>query len=345
MGSPTDTSPRRPLVVGADIGGTSTRVVLASDEGELLGRGTAGPANPTANTWDRAGAAISSALSQALGDRDPAQVRAAVLGVAGGGALAGSRLAEPFRKLWTASGIGAPPAIVGDLDVAFTGATARPDGTVLIAGTGAVAGAIRGHTAVRMADGHGWLLGDAGSGFWLGREAVGATLRELDAGGPLSRLGESVVQSVLSVDEDDDEVDDEEDAAVATPAETRVRVIGRVYRRRPQELARLAPLVSAAAGAGDPVAREIVRRAAEALLRTVGRCRAPDERTPLVLAGSVLGRASAVGAVVRDLVGEQLAGPVLDAGDGARGAAWLAIRRLVGDPDALRAAHERLTSS
>jgi glucosamine kinase len=52
------------------------------------------------------------------------------------------------------------------------------------------------HRLTRTADGHGWLLGDDGSGFWLGREAVRATLRALDAGEPPGHLAGSVLREL-----------------------------------------------------------------------------------------------------------------------------------------------------
>ena len=68
---------------------------------------------------------------------------------------------------------------------------------MLIAGTGSAAGLVRDHRLVRTADGHGWLLGDDGSGFWLGREAVRSVLRKLDLGEPIGLLGQAVVRAVL----------------------------------------------------------------------------------------------------------------------------------------------------
>lgn len=53
---------------------------------------------------------------------------------------------------------------------------------MVIAGTGSVAARIEDHRLVASAGGHGWLLGDEGSAFWLGREAVRATLHALDRG-------------------------------------------------------------------------------------------------------------------------------------------------------------------
>lgn len=76
---------------------------------------------------------------------------------------------------------------------------------MLIAGTGATAGSVADQRWTRTADGHGWLLGDDGSGFWLGREAVRSALRTLEAGEPPGRLVGSVLRE-LDADGTVDEV-------------------------------------------------------------------------------------------------------------------------------------------
>ncbi|MET8982498.1 BadF/BadG/BcrA/BcrD ATPase family protein [Streptomyces sp. NPDC004539] len=79
-------------------------------------------------------------------------------------------------------GIPVPPiSIHSDIEAAFAGAPGHPaDGLALIAGTGSVAARVRGRVLVATSGGDGWLLGDDGSGFWIGRRAVRAALRAAD---------------------------------------------------------------------------------------------------------------------------------------------------------------------
>ena len=74
------------LVLGGDLGGTSTRILVARTDGGACGRGTAGAGNPISHP---AGAekALGDALRAALSGVDPGRVRASVIGVAGGSAL------------------------------------------------------------------------------------------------------------------------------------------------------------------------------------------------------------------------------------------------------------------
>jgi N-acetylglucosamine kinase-like BadF-type ATPase len=317
--------PADALVLGGDLGGTATRVLVAGADGRECGRGVAGAGNPVSHPAGAA-EALGHALRAALTGLDPGRVKASVLGVAGVSALRTPPVAARFGQVWAGAGLTCDPGYAPDLEVAFAAGTAEPDGSVLVAGTGATAGAVLDRRLARTADGHGWLLGDDGSGFWLGREAVRAALHTLDAGEPPGRLVGSVLREL--------------DAG--GPGERRRdRVIQAVNSRPGVELSALAPLVSAAYRDGDPQARSIVERAAAALLATLGRIRDPAETTPVVLAGSLTGDGSPVGSTLRRLLPARFAGPVLPARSGVGGAAWLALAAL--DPAlATRDAHAQL---
>jgi len=314
------------LALGGDLGGTSTRIVVVGPDGREHGRGITGGGNPTTDPAGAA-AAFGDALRAALNGVDAARVKASVVGVAGGSALRTPAVATHFDRVWAEAGLTCSPGYVPDLEVAFAGGTPASDGAVLVAGTGAAAGSLTDHRLTRTAGGHGWLLGDDGSGFWLGREAVRATLRTLDAGGNPGALVDSVLREL-----DADRTERQRD-----------RVIQAVNSRPGVRLSALAPLVTAAYRTGDPQARSIVERAAAALLATLGLIRDPAESTPIVLAGSLAGDASPVGAELRTLLAARFAGAVLPASTGVGGAAWLALAAL--DPAlANRETHARLCS-
>ncbi|KKZ73335.1 BadF/BadG/BcrA/BcrD ATPase family protein, partial [Streptomyces showdoensis] len=188
----------------------------------------------------------------------------------------------------------------GDADVAFAGGEGTPaDGLVLIAGTGAAAARVAGRRAIRAADGDGWLLGDAGSGFWLGREALRAVLRSLDGRGPSTALTGPVGALCGGLAKED--------------------VVRYAYGAEPVRLAALSPVVVEAAGAGDEVASALLDRAADELCATVAAL-GPRPGEPLVVTGGLLGpggpllerlraRVSALG-LTPDPVRDGLAGAV-----------------------------------
>jgi N-acetylglucosamine kinase-like BadF-type ATPase len=237
-----------------------------------------------------------------------------------------------FQRAWREVGLRCPVTVVGDVLVAFLSATARASGSVLIAGTGAVAGRIDDRIMTRVADGLGWLLGDEGSAFWLGRAAAREVVRELYAGqrpGDLTRL---VAVQLVGADRIPDQ-----------PKALAQAIVTEVYRQPPAAVATLAPLVSQAAAAGDPTACAIVHRAADKLNSTLAQIRDDAADTPIVLGGSVLTSAGPIQDVVRRTLAHRWSAPVLTATTGTVGATWLAACTLSGldEPEAA-ALHDRL---
>ncbi|MBR7838587.1 N-acetylglucosamine kinase [Actinospica durhamensis] len=335
------------LVLGLDVGGTSTRA-LAVDavSGERLGSGRAPGANPVAHGVGRAAENIAAALKEALAGRDPADVHACVVGLAGASKVAADPgTAAEFARLWLALGLGCEVAIVSDAAAAFAAGTPEPDGSVLVAGTGAVAAAVAGRRPWRWRDGHGWLLGDDGSGFWIGRQAARAALAALDASGPAAAppAAGPLVESVLATYLDTESADD---APVPAPVPARLRtsaLIAAVTARPPVNLAALVPCVLDAADAGDEVAAGILAEAARHLTSALGHVREPAATTPIVLAGGLLHPGTRVDRLVRRaLAAAWPDAPIRAAIDGAAGAAWLAALP-IHPPDRARDLHARLT--
>jgi glucosamine kinase len=313
--------PATTLVLGGDLGGTSTRIVVADSEGNVVGRGAAAGGNPTSHPASAA-ANFGQALHAALAGLDPTLVKAAIVGAAGGVALARPDVAAQFDAAWSGAGLTAKPEFIGDLEVAFASGTAEPDGTVLISGTGSNAGLVRDHKLVRTSGGHGWLLGDDGSGFWLGREAVRSVLHTLDLGEPIGLLGQLVVQAILP-DRDENSV------ALRTGYDVlRDDLVRTVNSRPPVLLAELARTVAAAYEQNDETARALVKRAAELLTETLAVLKTTEDRGPMVLAGSVAGESSPVGRLIRETIDQHFSGEVLTARDGVGGATWLALGAL-----------------
>ncbi|GGX06078.1 hypothetical protein GCM10010383_40130 [Streptomyces lomondensis] len=188
------------MVIGLDAGGTRTRAVLATaEDGRPLGEGAAGPGNALTVPVPQLTEHLAEAVAQAV----PEPCRGRVVAVAGGFAGATDAAAdEPGRRNALAAltaalrrlGIDAgPPVVSSDIEAAFASAPGAPaDGLALVAGTGAVAMRITGRRGTATVDGDGWLLGDDGSGFWIGRAAVRAALRMADGRGAATVLAATV---------------------------------------------------------------------------------------------------------------------------------------------------------
>ncbi|WP_083959016.1 N-acetylglucosamine kinase [Herbidospora mongoliensis] len=293
------------LIIGVDGGGTSTRCVVVSESGEVAGRGLAEGANvlsaadPAAN--------LLAALRDAMRGLDPSRVVGGVFGLAGSGAGRAGKLAG---EAWHSAGLPGRPSVVADVLVAFAGATAEPDGTVLLAGTGAVAARISGWEVAKVVDGHGWLVGDEGSGVWIGRQAVKAALQALDGRGVRTDLVDRL------------------DLGTSEP-EIVSHVYAQIADHGPASLGRFAPITDQAAREGDEVARMIIVDAARRLTRSA---RALGQlKGPLVLAGSLLTQPTELARLVRQEVGE-----AIPARDNAAGAAALGLRAAFPSADAHR---------
>jgi N-acetylglucosamine kinase-like BadF-type ATPase len=78
-----------------------------------------------------------------------------------------------------------------DSVTSYLGALGDRRGAVVAAGTGVVTLAV-GASAVVRVDGWGNLIGDAGSGYWIGRAALDAVMRAHDGRGPATALTERV---------------------------------------------------------------------------------------------------------------------------------------------------------
>jgi N-acetylglucosamine kinase-like BadF-type ATPase len=300
------------LALGGDLGGTSTRILVTDLAGQPLGRGRAGGGNPTAHPAT-ARDALASALAQALRDVDPVRVRAGVLGMAGGGALRDPSVRAAYDEAWRAAGLPGLPDVRSDVEIAFAAGSDATTGTVLVAGTGAVAGRVEAGRLVATTGGHGWLLGDEGSGFWLGREAVRAALRWVGSDeepGPL-------VRSVLAVLPESDDA--------------RTALVQHAYAGPPVALASLAPLVTAANDGGDPLAAEIVATGLAHLIALLDRLPTPSPGEPVVLAGALTERGTAIGHGLRRHLGQQGL-DVLSAAEPVTGAAAIARRQAAADP-------------
>ncbi|HEY3504290.1 MAG TPA: BadF/BadG/BcrA/BcrD ATPase family protein, partial [Actinocatenispora sp.] len=295
------------LVLGADVGGTSAKAVLADASGRVLGRGTGPGGNIRSSVGDPAGN-IGAALRDALGDHDPALVAGGVIGLAGSAAVP-VRAQEIADAAWRTAGLPGSPAVRTDLDIAYAAGATGPDGALLLAGTGAVAAAYRGYAMVERCDGLGWLLGDEGSAVWFGLAAVRAAAADLDGRGPGTELT-ARVREVLRPD---------------TPTgDPRQDLVAVAYQWPPARFGELAPAVTAAAGNGDEVAGRIVADGCAALVRTA--LVVAGDAPCLVLAGSLLTSAGPIAERVAAGLAPHVPAAPVAAPDPVAGAVLAALR-------------------
>lgn len=303
------------LFIGVDAGGTRTRAVVATADGEVVGSGTAAGANAW-SSGTQAADSITAAVRAALGERDPGLVAAGVVAAAGAVTSVPAQAQEVVAG-WHALGLGGSPRIVLDVVAAYAAGTTLPRGLVLAAGTGAVAALVDEGELVRRAGGRGWLVGDEGSAVWLGIEGVRAVLLAMDGRGPETALGQGI-QAALGV-------------APARIANAPTAITDAVYAGAPASLGRLAPLVVECAGQGDAVAAGLVEAAVGHLAGAAVAAAGLEVPAVVVLAGSLLTRATIIGDRVRQRLADHWTDAIFArAASGEAGAVALAIGQHTG---------------
>ena len=232
-----------PGFLAVDSGGSGLRAVVGTAErGPLARRASAEPVR----TGDR-GIDPGHFMTQLVplvralaAEAGAVRLTAVAVGAAGLASLGDGLRAELPGALALEWGV-RRVALAADAVTAYVGALGPRPGAVIAGGTGLIAVGTD-LTGWRRADGWGHLLGDCGSGAWIGRAGLEAALRAHDgrAGGsaPLLACAEEVFGPVAGLP-------------------------GALYPRpdRPAVLASFAPSVAACAGE-DPVAAGILREAA-----------------------------------------------------------------------------------
>ncbi len=186
------TSPREVesvrYLLGIDGGATKTLAAVLDLEEQRLHVGHGGPSNEDAvgakaavdALLEAAGAALQGA---GIGEGDLACAVAAV---------AGTDTASVTRHVHSSRG--ESWIVVNDVVGAWATATGGGPGVAAIAGTGSnVFGVGEGGRSWRSGGG-GHLLGDEGSGYWVGAESISAALRDRDASGPPTGLGDAACE-------------------------------------------------------------------------------------------------------------------------------------------------------
>ncbi|TQV78922.1 ATPase [Exilibacterium tricleocarpae] len=176
------------LFLGIDGGGSKCKARLVAPDGEYLGSGLAGPANPV-NGIEKTGEAITRAAALAL--QEAGFDAGAMANVVAGVALAGVNV----PGLWQAiNGWGHPfkhMYLTTDLHAACLGAHRGEDGAVIVVGTGSCGYASVGGKTLTLGA-HGFQLGDKGSGAWMGLKAVQAVMLADDGLAPATALTGSI---------------------------------------------------------------------------------------------------------------------------------------------------------
>ncbi|KAB5545816.1 putative glucokinase regulator family protein [Coniochaeta sp. 2T2.1] len=195
------------IVLCVDAGGTSCKAVILTRNGDM-GAGVAGPCNVTNTGIGRMISTISEAIQQAVDNCNTTRGRhfravkltAAWVGMAGYGRPSlSSAIDNALRTLLPGPSL----KITTDIDLLPLSIGTGDNVVVVVAGTGSVAMSyekVKDHfQRTSRVGGWGGLLGDDGSGYWIGREALRTALLSSDMcgtqeGGMIPPLSQAVFQ-------------------------------------------------------------------------------------------------------------------------------------------------------
>jgi glucosamine kinase len=243
------TEPRRDpdarFVMGIDGGATKTLAAVLDLRANVLHLGHAGPSNEDAVGAEKAVQALLAAADEAtaLAGIASEDLAGAVLAVAGTDtASVAEHVAGARTERWL---------VVNDVVGAWATATGAGPGVAVISGTGSNVFGVGADARAWRAGGWGHLLGDEGSGYWLGVQSIKAALRDREASGPATALSEAACAffRMPSVE------------AVASHVYSKPLTKG--------EIAAFATETARVAAAGDAIARELYERGARELAAQV----------------------------------------------------------------------------
>ena len=170
--------------LGFDGGGTKTRAVVVDAELNIVGSGASGSSNPYAVGMSVAIDNIESAANVALAQANLRRADVSGWGLGLGGVCSPAESAEVEAAL--RERVGPEPQIVAVEDVvstwagAFGGEVNGEPRAICIAGTGVGCWGKNAGGEIAQADGVGPLLGDRGSGYWIGENALRHAARAFD---------------------------------------------------------------------------------------------------------------------------------------------------------------------
>lgn len=256
--------------LGIDAGGSSTRWLLLDETEAVVGQGKTGPL--TGHVFTPADkrenlARLQELLAAVLKFARPDAVVGGVTGLHGG------TEAATLLVRAVARGLEVPEKRVhldNDMGIAYASVFAPGKGILIYAGTGSVGYHVAADGSVVRTGGYGYLIDDAGAGYWIGHQGLKRVFRLFDGRG---RPAATPLARRLYADLGSDDWDE---------------LVATVYGGGRSRVAALAPAVAGAARAGDEDAVGILQQAGEELARLaqvlLGRLELP---LPVAFAGGI----------------------------------------------------------
>jgi N-acetylglucosamine kinase-like BadF-type ATPase len=256
-------------VLGIDVGGSKTVCLLADEEGQIEATAREEGANLQGVGELALEKVLHTVMEKTISERD-VRPSAICLGIAGVDRAADEAV---VRSIMKRIGYKARILVVNDALIALQAGIGNGPGIVIVSGTGSIAYGRNTEGEASRAGGWGSVLGDEGSGYWIGRLALRAVVRHADGRGRPTALTPSLLGHFH--------------------AERAAELIQKIYHQEvaPRAIAELATYVQQARDEGDVVATAILNQAAEELITAASavmtRLDIKDDEFTFVLSGGM----------------------------------------------------------
>jgi len=233
-------------VIGVDGGGTKTEFVLLDFSGNVIGKFKGEATNYQVVGGERLKEELIKGFAEITKITNVSlnRISSIFLGLAGAGRKTDQ---EEIIALFADTDFAAKIFVDSDAMVALAGAFGTSPGIIVISGTGAICFGKNSTGEIIRSGGWGYLLGDEGSGYFMGREAVIAALKDMDGRGEKTKLRNRIEEhlNISAIDQ----------------------VIPQIYQNKIDRvaIADLARIVFELANQGDLIAEQIVRRTGQEL--------------------------------------------------------------------------------
>lgn len=228
-------------IIGVDGGGTKTEAVAYDLEGNVLKVSLKGFANPL-NNKEEALKNIEASIKEITDEYGTYDLKGLYLGIAGSESTGNKEIIKEIADKYYKDSV-----VMNDGELALKAMLKGEDGILTIAGTGSISFGVNGEKSIRCG-GWGHLLGDEGSAYKIAIEAIKRIIFENDNRLEKSKLTKKVMEE-LNIDNASD-------------------VVPFVYSSTKDEVAKLAPIVSMLAQAGDEISISIMQKEGLELAKT-----------------------------------------------------------------------------
>jgi N-acetylglucosamine kinase-like BadF-type ATPase len=269
------------LSLGIDGGSSSAKWTLIDQTGAIKSKGSSNPIDGhlyRVESQEKMEKFLLE-LRQELGNLNPDRI---TIGITGLGSI--KKIEEYFLKAFP----GAKLSIGTDVALAYRSEFKDGEGIYLYAGTGSIAVHITKTGEEISIGGWGYLLGDEGAGYWIGREALRHLMTQIEELSSLDELSTSISQAVGGKD---------------WPS---IRQF--VYSKDRSAIAGLTPIVANCASNGSKSAVAILDNAANYLAELALRmeARLKSVNMPIAFGGGIASPALGIGQAIKSKLGRDI---------------------------------------